>query len=168
MNKNIITLLLAAGLVACATTDDQTMSAKDQVAGAAKMCADNAKAIEARQKEKSLYSRLGEREGITQFSKNLYVAHKANANIGHMFANVPEQPFLNNVVELVVTASGGKGKYTGRDMTTVHKNLGITHQDFLDAGADVQDVMKGLGYGENEIQEMVCMLVSQVPQVVTR
>ena len=168
MNKNIITLLLATSLVACATTDDQAMSAKDQVAGASKMCADNAEAIEARQQEKPLYIRLGEREGITQFSKNLYAAHKANSNIGHMFANVPEQPFLNNVVELVVTASGGKGSYTGRDMATVHKDLGITHQDFLDAGADVQSVMKGLGYGDNEIQEVVCMLVSQVPQVVTR
>lgn len=168
MYKNIITMLLAASLVACATTDDQAMSAKDQVAGLSKMCADNARAIEARQKEKSFYIRLGEREGIAKFSKNLYASHKANSKIGHMFANVPEQPFINNVIELVVTASGGKGSYAGRDMTTVHKNFGITHQDFLDAGADVQSVMKGLGYGDNEIQEMVCMLVSQVPQVVTR
>lgn len=166
MYKIITSILLLASMNAYADTEDQALSAKEQVAGITKMCADNAKAIEARQKEKSFYIRLGKREGIAKFSKNLYEAHKVNPKISHMFKNVPEQPFLNNVIEMVVIGSGGEGNYTGRDMVTAHKHLGVTNQDFLDAGADVQKVMKNLGYGENEIQEMICMLAAQIPQVV--
>lgn len=168
MYKIITSILLMASINASAATEGQTISAKEQVAGITKMCADNAMAIEARQKEKSFYIRLGKREGIARFSKNLYEAHKVNPKIGHMFQNVPEQPFLNNVIELVVMGSGGEGNYVGRDMVTAHKHLGVTNQDFLDAGADVKEVMKNLGYGENEIQEMVCMLAAQIPQVVTQ
>ena len=166
MYKVISTLLLLASVNGYAATEGQAMSAKEQVAGITKMCADNAEAIQARQKEKSFYIRLGEREGIARFSKSLYEAHKVNPKIGHMFKNVPEQPFLNNVVEMIVVGSGGEGNYAGRDMVTAHKHLGVSNQDFLDAGADVQKVMTTLGYGENEIQEMVCLLASQIPLVV--
>jgi hypothetical protein len=51
-------------------------------------------------------------------------------------------------------------------MAQVHEQFGISYSDFLSAGGDVQTVMKGLGYGEEEIQEAVCFLVSFVPQVV--
>ncbi|NIT56984.1 MAG: hypothetical protein GWN00_12340, partial [Aliifodinibius sp.] len=68
---------------------------------------DNSAAIKARQEDKSLYLRLGERDGIAKFSRNLYASHKANSNIGHLFKSVPEQPFITNVTELVVTATGG-------------------------------------------------------------
>ena len=168
MQKYIISLLFVTGLAACENENIQATSPKEQVEDAARMCASNSADIKARQEKQSLYLRLGKKEGITEFSRNLYASHKANKNIGHMFVNVPEQPFITNVTDLVATASGGKEIYNGRDMPTVHKNMGITHQDFLDAGADVQSVLKDLGHGENEIQEVICMLVAQVPQVVNQ
>ena len=51
-------------------------------------------------------------------------------------------------------------------MSTVHKQMKITNSDFLSAGGDVQAVMKELNYGDDEIQEVVCALVSFVPVVV--
>lgn len=168
MIKPILTSALILTLSACSTAQNEVVSAKDQVAGAAKMCAENAQAMQQRQAEKSLYLRLGERAGIEKFSNNLYASHKANRKLDHMFGNVAKQPFVDNVTNFVVVNSGGGGEYAGRTMPEVHKNLGITHEDFLLAGGDIQSVMKDLGHGENEIQEMVCFLVSLVPQVVTR
>lgn len=167
MIKPMISIALAIGLTACASTEKQELSAKQQVDGLARMCAENADAMQQRQAEKSLYSRLGEREGIATFSERLLAAHKANEKIGHFFTHVPEEPTISNMTEFLIANSGGGGEYKGRTMQEVHANIKISHEDFLIAGADVKKVMKELGAGDNEIQEAVCFLVSYVPIVVT-
>lgn len=168
MIKHISTLVFIASLVACSTADKQTLSVEEQAAAATKMCSENATAMQQRQEAQSLYSRLGERSGIETFATNLYASHRANKDIGHFFTNVPAKPFIKNVTDFVTVNSGGGGKYTQRNMTTVHKDLGISLEDFLTAGGDVQSVMADLGHGENEIQEVICFLVSLAPTVVTR
>jgi len=167
MIKLMIGAALAGGLAACASTEKHELSAKEQVDGIGKICAENADAMQKRQAEKSLYSRLGEREGIATFSKRLYAEHKANEKIGHYFTHVPQEPFVSNVTEFLVANSGGGSEYNGRSMAQAHANLKISYEDFLSAGGDVQKVMKELGAGENEIQEAICFLTSFVPTVIT-
>jgi hemoglobin len=142
------------------------LSAQAQVAAIEAMCIKSADAMKQRQADKSLYLRLGSRDGIKELSTRLYGAHVANKQIGHMFEHVAREPFIERVTNFLVTHSGGEGTYQGRSMAQVHEQLGISYSDFLSAGGDVQTVMKGLGYGEEEIQEAVCFLVSFVPQVV--
>lgn len=168
MIKHIFSLALITTLSACSTTNNTPLTVEEQAASAVKMCSDNASAIAQRQASESLYSRLGERSGIEVFATKLYSAHRTNADIGHFFKNVPEKLFIKNVTDFITVSTGGGGKYTQRDMTTVHKNLGITLEDFLVAGGDVQSVMVDIGHGENEIQEVICFLVSLAPTVVTK
>ena len=146
--------------------EQEPQSAKAQVAGIEAMCLKSADAIKQRQADKSLYLRLGGRDGIQELSTRLYAAHAANKQIGHMFEHVDRGPFIEHVTNFLVAHSGGEGTYQGRSMAQVHERFGISYSDFLSAGGDVQTVMKGLGYGEEEIQEAVCFLVSFVPQVV--
>jgi len=168
MIKHVFSLALITSLAACSTTNNSELSIEEQAASATKMCSENASAMQQRQKSQSLYSRLGNRAGIETFATNLYASHRANAKIGHFFENVPEKPFVKNVTDFVVVNSGGGGEYTQRDMTTVHKDIGITLGDFLVAGGDVQSVLADLGHGENEIQEVICFLVSLAPTVITK
>ena len=168
MIKHIFSLAIITSLAACSTNSNTPLSVEEQAASAVKMCSDNASAIAQRQASESLYSRLGERSGIESFSTKLYTAHRANADIGHFFKNVPEKFFIKNVTDFISVNSGGGGVYTQRDMTTVHKDLGITLGDFLIAGGDVQSVLVDMGHGENEIQEVICFLVSLAPTVVTK
>lgn len=168
MFKLLALMLIMSGFIACAIPEKQAISAKEQVEGIAQMCNESAEAMKNRQAEVSLYSRLGGKEGINTLSSRLYAAHQSNDQIGYMFKHVSEQPFVNNVTTFLVAHSGGDEQYTGRTMTDVHSDLGITHEDFLAAGGDVQNVMKELGYGENETQEAVCFLVSFIPSVVTQ
>jgi hypothetical protein len=83
-----------------------------------------------------------------------------------MFTHVSKEPFVRNVSDFLVVGTGGAGKYNGKDMASAHKNYNITNADFLSAGGDVQAVMKELNYGANEVQEVICALVSFVPVVV--
>jgi hemoglobin len=163
-------LLLLAILVSCASKDKKQPAPTDaeMVAGLQNMCKESSSAMKERQAKTSLYNRLGEREKISVFAEKLYDAHKNNKQIGHMFEGISKEPFVRNVTEFLVVGTGGKGKYSGRDMSAVHKHLMITNSDFLSAGGDVQAVMKSLNYGENEIQEITCALVSFIPVVVKK
>jgi len=168
MIKHILNIALVSSLAACSPAEKSILSVEEQAANVTTMCNENAYAIQQRQKSHSLYSRLGERPGIIEFATNLYTSHRTNPVIGHFFENVPKEPFIKNVTDFVSVHSGGGGNYTQRDMTTVHKDLGITLRDFLAAGGDVQAVLGDLGHGENEIQEVICFLVSLAPTVVTK
>lgn len=167
MIKPMMTAALAIILIACASAQQQKLSAKERVDNIASMCAENADAMKRRQNQESLYSRLGEREGIAAFSERLYAKHKANDKIGHLFDDVQKEPFVSNVTEFLVVNSGGDGEYQGGSMAEVHADLDISHEDFLVAGDDVKKVMKQMGAGKDEIQEATCFLVSFVPVVIT-
>ena len=178
MGRMILSAVLVLFATACASYHKETvsvqgqalekapLSAKAQVAEIEAMCINSADAMKQRQAEKSLYVRLGSRNGIKELSTRLYAAHTSNEQIGHMFEHVAREPFIERVTNFLAAHSGGGGTYQGRSMAQVHEQLGISYSDFLSAGGDVQQVMKGLGLGDEEIQEAVCFLVSFVPQVV--
>jgi hemoglobin len=140
----------------------------EQVAGLQKMCADNAQALQKRQTEKSLFERLGKEPRIQTLAEKIFGAHSKNAKIGHFFTKVKKDSFVKNVADFLVVGTGGKAEYKGKDMASAHKDFKITNGDFLAAGGDVKAVMAEMGYGENEVQEVVCALTSFVPVVVVQ
>jgi hemoglobin len=140
----------------------------EQVAGLQKMCSDSSAAISKRNAQKSLFERLGKRTKIKALAGNILAAHLKNEKIKHMFTHVKKAEFITNVTDFLVTGTGGKAEYHGRDMATAHKHLKVTNGDFLSAGGDVQSVMKNMKYGENEIQEVVCALAAFIPVVVVQ
>lgn len=163
--------MIPAFLLGCAsspTKSETQPTPAEQVAGIQKSCTEATDAMKGRQAAKSLYERLGKEEKIKQFSAKIYEAHKSNQKIGHLFEKIQKGPFVDRVSKFLITGTGGPGKYTGRGMKEVHQAMKITHEDFLAAGGDVQSVMKELSYSENEVQEVVCALVSFVPEVVTQ
>lgn len=166
--KSIISIICVLFLTNFTAAQDKpvTPSPKEQVQGIQDMCKGAEKAIKERQVKKSLYTRLGKKAKITVFVDKLYSAHKNNKKIGHMFAHVPKQPFSKNVIDFLTIGTGGKGKYSGRNMKDAHAHLNVTNEDFLAAGGDVKEVMVGMKYGENEIQEVICALASFIPDVV--
>ena len=167
--KILLTLCLSTLFItSCATTKTTKPSAAEQVAELQKMCSAAAEAMQARHDKKSLYKRLGERKKIKTFITNLYNAHLKNKQINHMFENVEKESFIGHATDFFVIGTGGKAKYTGRDMGSAHKHLKITNADFMSAGGDVQNTMKSMNYGEPEIQEVVCKLASFVPVVVVQ
>ena len=169
MKINTLGLALLFTLATSAFADEEKkLTDAEQVAGIQKMCADNSDAIKQRQAKKSLFERLGKRKKIQILSGKILAAHSANPKIGHLFAHVNKTNFVKNVTDFLVMGTGGKSDYHGKDMGTAHRNMKITSGDFLAAGGDVQNVMKEMKYGDNEIQEIVCALTSFVPVVVTQ
>jgi len=95
---------------------------------------------------KSLYTRLGGKKVIIavvdEFVNNL----GADGRINRFFADTVKDPkrlakFKGNLVNQICQASGGPCKYTGKDMNTAHKGMGISDADL---NAFVEDLVKAL------------------------
>jgi len=164
--------VLAAALVTTNNTEaqapaDAKPTADEQVAGLDQMCAAAGGAIAARQKESSLFSRVGGREGIHAGVAGTVARHQVNAAIKRTLEGVDADHLIAQVTDFLVVATGGEGEYSGRDMHAAHAHLSLTNSDFLAAGSDLGASMEAAGWGENERQELLCAFVSLRGEVVT-
>ncbi len=140
----------------------------EQMAGVVKMCADSEEARVQRQTEKPLYHRLGEYDGIVELTTEIVRLHNINPDFERFMGDVDSEALIKNVSDFVSTGTGGPKVYTGRDMPSAHAHLELSKADFLSAGNDVGMAMKIKGYGENETQEFLCILVSMKDLVITK
>lgn len=78
----------------------------------------------------SLYERLGGVDAITAVTDAFIAKAAADKRINMKLAksDVPRLRF--HLIEQLCAATGGPCDYTGRDMKTVHQNLGITDGEF--------------------------------------
>lgn len=111
-------------------------------------------------KPKTLYTRLGGKKAITAVVDEFVNNCATDTRINKFFADTAKSPkrlkkFKTNLVNQICQASGGPCKYTGKDMKTAHKGMGITDDDF---NALVEDLVKALDkfhVGETEKNELL-------------
>ena len=142
--------------------DHPEPSVDEKMAGLVGMCDASAEARTARQDAEPLYDRLGGYDEILALTNEIVRLHQYQ----------PGFPADDEVRGR--RASGQPGgrlhgrrhrrhrDYKGRNMKDAHAHLEMTTADFLSAGADVMKAMTNLGYGEDEINEVVCILVSMM------
>ena len=140
----------------------------EQMAELVQMCADSEAARVQRQTDEPLYFRLGEYEGIHGITTEIVRLHNVNPDFVRFMGDVDGEKLAKDVADFISTGTGGPKVYTGRDMPSAHAHLELSNADFLSAGNDVMAAMQNKGYGEAEIQEMVCILVSMKDLVITR
>ena len=104
---------------------------------------------------KSLYDRLGGKEAITAVVDDFVARVAADKRINGFFAkaNVPRLKMM--LVDQICEASGGPCKYTGRDMKSAHKGMGITNADFDALVGDLVASLDKFKVGEREKQELL-------------
>ena len=85
-----------------------------------------------------------------------------------MMKYVDGEHLAKQVADFMAAGTGGTETYQGRNMHGAHAHLDLTTADFLSAGGDVIKAMKNLGYAQEEIDEVVCILVSMKDQVVLK
>lgn len=132
------------------------------------MCSESADARASRQAEKSLYERLGGYDKINALMAVLVHNHAINPDFAEMMKTIDHERLILHVTDFVAAGTGGTAKYTGRGLRESHERFEFGDAEFLSAGADVVKSMQVMGYGQNEIDEFVCILVSMKDQVVLK
>lgn len=158
-------LLMLAALPALAG-DEATPSDSEMMAGLVGMCEGTATDRAARQEKESLYDRLGGYDKILALSTEIIRLHSINEDFRLMMTYVDGDHLAKSVADFMAAGTGGTATYTGRDMKTAHAHMKMTEGDFLSAGSDVMKAMNNLGYGEDETNEVVCILVSMKDMVI--
>jgi hemoglobin len=141
-------------------------TADEQLARLEASCAASATARAGRQVQAPLYRRLRGEPGIHALTREIVRLHLQNPPIRRHFEKLDPDAVAKHVAEFMISGTGGPQVYHGPDLTTSHRALKLTNGDFVLAGGDVVQAMKNLKYGQDEIDEVVCTLVSLRPQVV--
>ena len=132
----------------------------EQIGGMQAMCADTEQARAQRQADDALYNRLGGYDRILEFTTEVVRLHNQNDAIRHLFTRVDLEALAKHVADFFAAGTGGSASYTGRAMPAAHQHLHLTDADFVSAGGDIVTAMQSLDYGQEEIDEVVCILVS--------
>src|SRR5262249_26266730 len=84
----------------------------------------------AQKADKSLYERLGGKDAITAVVDDFVGRVAADNRINRFFAKANVPRLKARLVDQICEATGGPCKYTGADMKTAHKGMGISNADF--------------------------------------
>jgi hemoglobin len=83
--------------------------------------------------EKSLYTRLGGYDAIAAVTDNLLPRLISDERLGRFWAHRGEDGMQREkqlLVDFLCQSAGGPMYYTGRDMTTSHKGMRISEEDW--------------------------------------
>ena len=116
--------------------------------------------------QKSLYERLGGKEAITAVVDDFVANVAADNRINGFFAKTNIPRLKANLVDQICQATGGPCTYTGRDMKTAHKGMGITDANFNALVEDLQKSLNKFKVPEKEQGELLGILGSLKPQIV--
>ncbi|RUO68883.1 group I truncated hemoglobin [Idiomarina ramblicola] len=78
----------------------------------------------------NLYQQLGEQEGIETIVEEMLYRVGGDDRIAHHFDGVDIMRVHKLISEQVCDLSGGPCDYSGEDMKTSHRNMGVDNADF--------------------------------------
>ena len=116
--------------------------------------------------QKTLYERLGGKDAITAVVDDFVGNVAADNRINKYFARTDISRLKRLLIEQICAGTGGPCVYTGRDMPTTHKGMGITNADF---DALVGDLVKSLDkfkVPEKEKNDLLAILGPMKPSIV--
>jgi hemoglobin len=115
-----------------------------------------------------LYTRLGGHEKITAFVAKLIEVHQQNEVVSPYMEGVDLERLSTNLVNFIGSGTGGPEVYEGRSVLDSHAGMGVTPEVFLAAGGDIGVAMEAVGWGADEQQEFMCILLSMMDDVLVK
>jgi hemoglobin len=116
--------------------------------------------------ERSLYDRLGGKGAITAVVDDFVGNVAADKRINGFFAKADVPRLKGNLVDQICQATGGPCVYTGRDMMTAHKGMGISDGDFSALVEDLVKTLDKFNVPAKEKGELLNILGPLKPQIV--
>ena len=115
--------------------------------------------------KKTLYERLGEKEGIAKLVDDVVDLHMTNPIVGPRFEPYADDPerlavIKKHTVDFFCMGSGGPQEYGGRDMPTTHRGMNISEQEYLAVVDDILQAMDKNNREEEDKKDVLAILYS--------
>lgn len=117
---------------------------------------------------KSLYQRLGGKPAIAAVVDDFVGNVAKDKRINRFFANTDIARLKRLLVEQICAATGGPCTYTGRDMKSAHKGMGVANRHFDALVEDLGKSLKKFKVPAREQKELVAILAPMRKDIVTR
>ena len=109
----------------------------------------------------TLYQRLGGADGIARLVDDVIAAHLVNPIVKTRFENIKDLDNTKKMArEFFGAGSGGPETYTGKDMSTAHKGMNISEQEYLAAMDDIVGAMEKNRLSEDAKKDVIAILYS--------
>jgi hemoglobin len=124
-------------------------------------------------RQKSLYDRLGGKKAITAVVDEFVGRVAADNRINQFFAATASNPaqlasFKMKLVDPICEASGGPCKYTGKDMKTAHRGMGVSTADFNALVEDLVGALDKFKVGAADKNQLLGVLGPMQGQIVEK
>ena len=116
--------------------------------------------------ERSLYDRLGGTDAITAVVRAVVDRQLKDDRINRKFARTNRDRLIKEFVDQICQATGGPCKYTGRNMTEAHHNMGVTGGEWDAFVADVVAALNDFKVGATEQDELLNILAPLREEIV--
>ena len=113
------------------------------------------------QEKKSLYQRLGGYDALAAVTDDFIGRLATNKNLSRFFGGLSDDSkgkLRQHVLNLLCQTTGGPCIYTGRDMKTSHKGLGITEADWTTSVADLNATLDKFKVPKQERDEVLAAI----------
>ena len=117
----------------------------------------------------SLYNRLGGYEGISGFANTLLPKLQDDEQLGRFWQNRGDDGIAREkqlLIDFLCNQSGGGLYYTGRDMATTHKGMGISDSDWTLFIGYIHETLKELGVTGQTFDDVVSFASSLKSEIV--
>jgi hemoglobin len=101
---------------------------------------------------------LGGTDAITAVVRAVVDRQGKDDRINQKFASTNIDRLMKEFVDQICEATGGPCKYTGRNMTETHHNMGVTNGEFDAFMEDIVAVLDDFKVGKAEQDELLKML----------
>ena len=117
----------------------------------------------------SLYTRLGGFDAISAVASNLLPRLMGDDQLGRFWANRGDDGIERErqlLVDFLCASAGGPMYYTGRDMTTSHRGMGITESDWQRFLDHLNDTLAHFGLADAEKSDVLGFIESTKGEIV--
>jgi len=118
--------------------------------------------------KRTLYERLGGRPAITAVVDDFVGNVARDRRINRFFANANVPRLKRLLVQQICQASGGPCVYTGRDMKSAHRGMGVSNRDFHALVQDLGRTLNKFRVPAREQKELVAALAPLQKDIVER
>lgn len=122
---------------------------------------------------KTLYERLGGREGITKIVDDTVDAHMNNPAVNARFLPFKDKPeslaiIKQHTIDFFSAGSGGLEVYKGKDMVTAHTGMNISPAEYMHVMDDIFLALDKNSINEDTKKDVLAILWSLKGMIISK